>query len=85
MSASSVGNLFRITVLACLTGLQGCVSPAALDHAVIGYDESTSEILSELLLLILPAPISISLYISLVYRISPPRSIFSLMPGLRRP
>lgn len=31
--------------------LQACVSPYALDHAVIAYDQSTSEILSELLLL----------------------------------
>lgn len=34
-----------------LTTLQACVSPTALDHAVIAYDQSTSEILSELLLL----------------------------------
>ena len=51
LSASSTSNFFRVTVFACLIGLQGCVSPTALDHAVIGYDEATSEILSELLLL----------------------------------
>lgn len=41
----------RAFILAGLTGLQACVSPAALDHAVIAYDQSTSDILSELLLL----------------------------------
>ncbi|MDD5268237.1 MAG: hypothetical protein PHO08_14090 [Methylococcales bacterium] len=34
-----------------LCGLQGCLSPMALDHAVIEYDKTTSEILSKLLLL----------------------------------
>ena len=38
------------TILA-LCGLQGCLSPMALDRAVIGYDKASSDILSQLLLL----------------------------------
>ena len=34
-----------------LCGLQGCLSPMALDHAAIEYDKATSDILSKLLLL----------------------------------
>ena len=34
-----------------LCGLQGCFSPMALDHAVIEYDKTTTDILSKLLLL----------------------------------
>lgn len=41
----------RLVILSSLMALQACVSPYALDHAVIAYDQSTSEILSELLLL----------------------------------
>jgi hypothetical protein len=39
-----------ITMLA-LCSLQGCLSPMALDHAVIEYDKTTSDILSKLILL----------------------------------
>jgi hypothetical protein len=39
-----------ITILA-LWGLQGCLSPMALDHAVIEYDKTTTDILSKLILL----------------------------------
>jgi hypothetical protein len=39
-----------LTVLA-LCGLQGCLSPMALDHAVIEYDKTTTDILSKLILL----------------------------------
>ncbi len=38
-------------MLLALFGLQGCFSPIALDHAVIAYDKTTSEILSKQLLL----------------------------------
>jgi hypothetical protein len=34
-----------------LCGLQGCLSPMALDHAVIEYDKATTDILSKLILL----------------------------------
>jgi hypothetical protein len=34
-----------------LYGLQGCFSPMALDHAVIEYDRTTTDILSKLILL----------------------------------
>ncbi len=34
-----------------LCGLQGCLSPMALDHAVIEYDKTTTDILSKLILL----------------------------------
>jgi hypothetical protein len=34
-----------------LYGLQGCFSPMALDHAVIEYDKTTSDILSKLIML----------------------------------
>lgn len=46
-----VTKALRCVTFGSLVGLQACVSPAALDHAVIAYDQSTSEILSELLLL----------------------------------
>lgn len=39
---------FSILVLCCL---QGCLSPMALDHAVIAYDKTTTDILSKLILL----------------------------------
>ncbi|MFZ2170300.1 MAG: hypothetical protein WAW61_11760 [Methylococcaceae bacterium] len=39
-----------LTMLA-LCGLQGCLSPMALDHAVIEYDKTTTDILSKLILL----------------------------------
>ena len=39
-----------LTVLA-LCGLQGCLSPMALDYAVIEYDKTTTDILSKLILL----------------------------------
>ncbi|WP_260839252.1 hypothetical protein [Methylomonas koyamae] len=48
---ASKHKFVRLVVVANLTWMQGCVSPSALDHAVIAYDQSTSEILSELLLL----------------------------------
>ena len=32
-------------------GLQGCISPLALDHAVMAYDQTTTEIQSKQLLL----------------------------------
>lgn len=34
-----------------LCSLQGCFSPMALDHAVIEYDKTTTDILSKLILL----------------------------------
>jgi len=49
--AVSTKKSLRMTILSSLMTLQACVSPYALDHAVIAYDQSTSEILSELLLL----------------------------------
>ena len=39
------------SIILALCGLQGCLSPMALDHAVIGYDKANSDILSKLLLL----------------------------------
>jgi hypothetical protein len=39
-----------LTMLA-LCGLQGCLSPMALDYAVIEYDKATTDILSKLILL----------------------------------
>ncbi|MFA5924237.1 MAG: hypothetical protein WC856_23575 [Methylococcaceae bacterium] len=39
-----------LTILA-LCCLQGCLSPMALDHAVIEYDKTTTDILSKLILL----------------------------------
>jgi hypothetical protein len=47
----STKKSLRLIILSSLMALQACVSPYALDHAVIAYDQSTSEILSELLLL----------------------------------
>lgn len=38
-------------ILLFLLGLQGCLSPMALDHAVIEYDKTTTDILSKLILL----------------------------------
>lgn len=49
--AVSTKKSLRLIILSSLMSLQACVSPYALDHAVIAYDQSTSEILSELLLL----------------------------------
>jgi hypothetical protein len=49
--AVSTKKSLRLIILSSLMALQACVSPYALDHAVIAYDQSTSEILSELLLL----------------------------------
>lgn len=49
--AVSTKKSLRLIILSSLMTLQACVSPTALDHAVIAYDQSTSEILSELLLL----------------------------------
>ncbi|WP_411727598.1 hypothetical protein [Methyloglobulus sp.] len=54
-------NLYQSVVLAkasarwlamlVLCGLQGCLTPMALDHAVIEYDKATTDILSKLILL----------------------------------
>jgi len=44
-------RLTRLAVLAGLMGLQGCVSPTALDRAVMAYDQVTTELLSKQLLL----------------------------------
>jgi len=41
----------RYLILLALCGLQGCLSPMALDHAVIEYDKTTTDILSKLILL----------------------------------
>jgi len=41
----------RWLIMLALCGLQGCLSPMALDHAVIEYDKTTTDILSKLLLL----------------------------------
>ncbi len=41
----------RSLTLLALCGLQGCLSPMALDHAVIEYDKTTTDILSKLILL----------------------------------
>ena len=46
--AKAITGWLAISVL-CV--LQGCLSPMALDHAVIEYDKTTSDILSKLLLL----------------------------------
>ena len=43
--------LTRSLLLIQLTNLTGCLSPIALDHAVIAYDKTTTEILSKQLLL----------------------------------
>jgi len=48
---ASKNKIARLIFVTSLAWLEGCVSPSALDHAVIAYDESTSEILSELLLI----------------------------------
>jgi hypothetical protein len=48
---ASKNKIVRLIFVASMAWLEGCVSPSALDHAVIAYDESTSEILSELLLI----------------------------------
>ena len=44
-------RLISLTILSVLSVLQGCVSPAALDTAVIAYDKATTETLSKQLLL----------------------------------
>ena len=41
----------RCLIIAGLCGLQGCLSPMALDYAVIEYDKTTTDILSKLILL----------------------------------
>ena len=41
----------RCLIMLGLCGLQGCLSPMALDHAVIEYDKTTTDILSKLILL----------------------------------
>jgi hypothetical protein len=41
----------RWLIMLALCGLQGCISPMALDHAVIEYDKTTTDILSKLILL----------------------------------
>lgn len=46
--AKSAARLLTILVL---SGLQGCLSPMALDRAVIEYDKTTTDILSKLILL----------------------------------
>lgn len=48
--AAAKNTSLRLVAITCLTWLQGCVSPLALDRAVIAYDQATSDILSELLL-----------------------------------
>lgn len=42
--------LLRLNLF-CVLGLTGCLSPIALDHAVIAYDKSVTDILSKQLLL----------------------------------
>lgn len=51
MSASITSRLLCLTILTSLTCLNGCLSPIALDHAVIAYDQVTTETLSKQLLL----------------------------------
>ncbi|WP_445366647.1 hypothetical protein ACH5Y9_15000 [Methylomonas sp. BW4-1] len=51
LRATCTKKSLRVMLLSSLLGLQACVSPSALDYAVIGYDQATSDILSELLLL----------------------------------
>lgn len=41
----------KLLIILALYGLQGCLSPMALDHAVIEYDKATTDILSKLILL----------------------------------
>ena len=41
----------KCLIIMALCGLQGCLSPMALDHAVIEYDKTTTDILSKLILL----------------------------------
>jgi len=41
----------KCLVILTLCSLQGCLSPMALDHAVIEYDKTTTDILSKLILL----------------------------------
>ena len=41
----------RSLIILALCGQQGCLSPMALDHAVIAYDKTTTDILSKLILL----------------------------------
>jgi len=41
----------RWLIMVALCTLQGCISPMALDHAVIEYDKTTTDILSKLILL----------------------------------
>ena len=41
----------KCMIILALSGLQGCLSPMALDHAVIAYDKTTTDILSKLILL----------------------------------
>jgi len=41
----------KCLIIMALCGLQGCLSPMALDHAVIEYDKTSTDILSKLILL----------------------------------
>lgn len=51
LSVFSSRGLTQSLIPALLSGLQGCMSPLALDHAVMAYDQTTTEIQSKQLLL----------------------------------
>lgn len=46
-----LGKTPRLLIAMLMAGLQGCMSPLALDHAVMAYDKTTSDIQSQQLLL----------------------------------
>jgi len=50
-SLTKVKASVRWLIIMVLFNLQGCMSPMALDHAVIEYDKTTTNILSKLILL----------------------------------
>lgn len=51
LKSSLIDNVSQLFILAFLACSQGCMSPLALDHAVMAYDQTTSDIQSQQLLL----------------------------------